>query len=64
MGVSRQHALLRPTLSQLLVHDLGSANGTYLNARMLIANTTAEVCDGDILSFGTLHLKVSIIKRP
>lgn len=64
MGVSRQHALLRPTPSKLLIHDLGSANGTYLNAKKLTANAATEVCDGDILTFGKLRFKVSIIERP
>ena len=65
LGVSRQHALLRPTTSRLLVLDMGSANGTYLNARALDeANPVAEVTDGDILSFGGLHLKVWIIEQP
>lgn len=65
LGVSRQHALLRPTTSRLLVLDLGSVNGTYLNETALDkTNPVAEVSDGDILSFGKLHLKVRIIERP
>jgi hypothetical protein len=65
LGVSRQHALLRPTTSRLLVLDLGSVNGTYLNETALDkTNPAAEVSDGDVLSFGKLHLKVRIIERP
>jgi hypothetical protein len=65
LGVSRQHALLRPTTSRLLVLDLGSVNGTYLNETALDeANPVVEVSDGDILSLGKLHLKVRIIEQP
>jgi len=64
LGVSRLHALLRPTPSHLLVYDLGSTNGTYLNARRVTAGAAAQVSDGAVLAFGRLQFTVRIIAQP
>jgi hypothetical protein len=52
-GVSRRQALLvrRPDGS-LVVRDLGSANGTQLNGRELLAGVDEPVKDGDVLAVG------------
>jgi len=52
-GVSRRQALLirRPDGS-LVVRDLGSANGTQLNGRDLLAGVDEPVKDGDVLAVG------------
>ncbi len=58
-GVSRQHCQFRREGSQLVVTDLDSTNGTYLNDRRLEAGKDAIVLHGDKLILGTLHLLVT-----
>ncbi len=64
LGVSRQHAMLRPTDSKLYITDLGSTNGTWLNGRSIGVNTPYSLSNGDILRFGRLEVIVQIVKRP
>ncbi len=64
LGVSRRHAALHPTPTQLLVTDLGSTNGTRRNGHPIGANTPYSLGDGDILALGALNLLVRIIERP
>jgi hypothetical protein len=58
-GVSRHHCQFRRVGLQLVVTDLHSTNGTYLNDRRLEAGKEAIVLDGDKLILGTLHLLVT-----
>jgi hypothetical protein len=58
-GVSRQHCRLRREGLQLVVTDLHTTNGTYLNDRRLEAGRDAIVLHGDKLILGTLHLIVT-----
>jgi hypothetical protein len=58
-GVSRQHCQFRRHDLQLIVTDLNSTNGTYLNDRRLEAGKDAIVLHGDKLILGTLHLLVT-----
>lgn len=58
-GVSRQHCRLRREGLQLVVTDLRTTNGTYLNDRRLEAGRDAIVLHGDRLILGTLHLLVT-----
>lgn len=54
-GISRQHARLTPTEEGLIVEDMGSANGTFLNGRRI----TREIAHGgDELAFDTLRFQV------
>jgi signal transduction histidine kinase len=64
LGVSRQHAKLRPTDAKLYVIDLESTNGTRINGRSIGVNTPYSLSNGDILALGQLELVVRIIKRP
>jgi hypothetical protein len=58
-GVSRQHCQLRRQSNQLVVTDLGSTNGTYLNDRRLDPGRDGVVLHGDKLILGTLHLIIT-----
>ena len=58
-GVSRQHCQFRREGQQLVVTDLHTTNGTYLNDRRLEAGRDAIVLHGDKLILGTLHLLVT-----
>lgn len=57
-GVSRCHALLRREGQRLIVQDLDSANGTYINGNQLVAHTPYPLSDGDLLRLGRLPLQV------
>lgn len=57
-GVSRRHCLLARHSEHLLVTDLGSTNGTYLNEKRLSPNEPQQIAHGDQLTLGTLHMVV------
>jgi pSer/pThr/pTyr-binding forkhead associated (FHA) protein len=54
--VSRLHCQLTATADGLLVKDLDSTNGTFVNGKRV---QTAKLRDGDRLSVGRLELAVS-----
>jgi hypothetical protein len=58
-SVSRHHAELTRDGSRLEVRDLGSTNGTWVNAARVSA---AMIHAGDQIAFGTVHLEVT--RRP
>ncbi len=55
-GVSRHHARIRVGPDRVLIDDLGSKNGTYVNRRRL--DTSAALEHGDEVSLGTAVLAV------
>jgi hypothetical protein len=57
-GVSRQHCKLERQEGHLLITDLGSANGTYLNHGPLLPHRAYVVKHGDQIVVGTLHMFV------
>ena len=50
--VSREHLLLRKSGDKLLVMDLKSKNGTFLNGHQIRPGTEIEVKDGDSIVVG------------
>jgi len=62
-GVSRLHAVLRHEGEKMLVRDLGSSNGTYVNGKRLQENVDMFISHGDILSLGKLKLQI-LVKNP
>jgi K+-sensing histidine kinase KdpD len=64
LGVSRDHAMLRPTEDKLYIVDKGSTNGTWLNGRSIGVNTPYCLANGDLLMLGRLELKVRIVRPP
>ena len=57
--VSREHALLRISEGSVLIEDLGSANGTYVNN---VRITEAQpLNDGDHILVGTQELRLSVV---
>lgn len=64
LGVSRRHAMLRPTDNKLFLMDLGSTNGTRLNGHSIGVNTPYSVSDGDRITLGRLEFIVTVIKKP
>jgi putative methionine-R-sulfoxide reductase with GAF domain len=64
-GVSRRHAILRPTHSKLFVIDLDSTNGTFHNgADIRDLDGPCMLHSGDTLTLGGLEFAVTIVKRP
>ncbi len=61
-GVSRRHALLRPTRHNLYLIDLESTNGTRCNGVRLGRGTVHVVKHGDTLSFGNMTFEVSMTR--
>lgn len=63
-GVSRRHAVLRPTPDSLLLIDQESTNGTFHNRKRLVPGKPQELEDQDIISFSNLHFKIMLVSRP
>jgi hypothetical protein len=58
-GVSRRHAKITRHGSEVLVEDLGSINGTFLNRRKLTPYFPQVLKSGDELQLSKLTLRVS-----
>ncbi len=56
--VGRRHAQLRFVGDRLLVSDLGSQNGTYLNGLRLREGTEVDLRHGDVLVVGNSRLRL------
>jgi diguanylate cyclase (GGDEF)-like protein len=54
-GISRRHAQLQVSDSEVLLQDLGSANGTYINDQPVTG--PMPVKDGDLLRLGNVVLR-------
>ena len=59
-GVSRLHALLKRDGKRIVLMDLGSANGTYVNGKRLTPNTERLITHGDVVSLGKLKFQVLV----
>src|SRR5262245_24238492 len=56
-SVSRRHARLIHRAGEVFLEDLGSANGTLLNGRTVVA--PIRLCHGDVITIGPRELKVT-----
>jgi signal transduction histidine kinase len=63
-GVSRRHALLRPTESKLYLIDLGSTNGTWINGHSIGVNMPYSLSNGDVVRLGRLEFAIHIVSHP
>lgn len=59
-GVSRCHARITKRNGKLAIEDLGSLNGTFVNARKLAPYIPTKLEDGDYVHLGTLLIQVNI----
>lgn len=57
-GVSRLHAVVKRDADRVLVMDLGSSNGTYVNGRRINPHVEESLNHGDILALGKLKIQV------
>jgi len=63
-GVSRRHAMLRPTRNSLFLIDLESTNGTRINASNIGRGTARKLANDDVVTLGDLTFTVRIISKP
>jgi hypothetical protein len=59
-GVSRRHARIVKQASAVIVEDLGSINGTFINGQKLASYTAEVLEDGDFLQLGKLIIQVKL----
>jgi hypothetical protein len=57
-GVSRMHASIRAIDEQIMVTDLGSANGTNINGMKMSSHIPYPVRHGDILTLGKFKIQI------
>lgn len=57
-GVSRLHAVVKRDTERVVIMDLGSSNGTYLNGRRLNPHTEEMLKHGDVIALGKLKIQV------
>jgi hypothetical protein len=60
-GVSRLHAVIRRDPSDIVLIDLDSANGTFINGKRLKPNEEQSLANGDVVALG--RLKIQILLR-
>ena len=60
--LSRLHARLADVAGRLVIHDLGSTNGTFVNGRQIRAPTPVK--PGDVIWAGITTLTLTTRKRP
>ncbi len=59
--VSRRHATVRQDGHTVVVTDLDSANGTYVNDRRIFEGTRVE--DGDLIRLGSAEIRIKVDGR-
>jgi hypothetical protein len=57
-GVSRLHAVIRRNDGGVMVMDLGSANGTYINGVRITPNIEQPLHHGDVMALGKLKIQI------
>lgn len=62
-GVSRVHAALRLDRDMLMIQDLGSSNGTFVNGQRVSGDQWRVVRNQDELRLGSLSIKVRFNSR-
>lgn len=62
-GVSRLHAVVKRSGEQVILMDLGSSNGTYLNGKRMAPNKEQGLHHGDLMMFGKLKIQI-LLKTP
>ena len=62
-GVSRMHAVIKRKEGQIVLMDLDSANGTYINGRRLGSRQEVGLEDGDVIGLGALKIQLRLKAR-
>ncbi|MCA9912613.1 MAG: FHA domain-containing protein [Anaerolineae bacterium] len=61
LGLSRQHATIYAHDHKLLVKDLSSRNGTFVNGTAVPSGGALPLHEGDVVRFGNLSLRISFL---
>lgn len=61
LGLSRRHAVVLRDGERLLVKDLNSRNGTFVNGAIVAGGNTRVIRDGDEVRFGNLAMRVTFL---
>jgi len=56
-GVSRLHAVLKKNDNRVIIMDLGSSNGTYVNGVRLKPENEYPLSHGNIIALGKLKIQ-------
>lgn len=64
LGVSRRHAMIRPTRNRLYLIDLNSTNGSYVNAVPVGKGMAQVLRHGDTVSLSRLSFVIEIVSSP
>lgn len=59
LGLSRRHAIILRENNNILVKDLNSRNGTFVNGVIVAAGGTQIIRDGDEIRFGNLVMRAT-----
>ncbi len=57
-GVSRLHAVIRNNAGSIVIMDLGSSNGTYINGARIVPNIEQTLRHGDVVALGKLKMQI------
>ena len=57
---SRQHALITFEEGKLVIEDLNSANGTFVNRARIYPGQKRDLAVGDVLQIGTVQMKLKV----
>jgi hypothetical protein len=63
LGVSRRHAKLIRSKATLMIEDLGTLNGTFLNGERLLPGHSHVICDGDELKLAAMVMAIVFEKK-
>lgn len=63
LGVSRRHARFIRSSVTVMIEDLGTLNGTFINGEKLAPGHTHVVCDGDELRLGAMIMAIIFEKK-
>jgi pSer/pThr/pTyr-binding forkhead associated (FHA) protein len=63
LGVSRQHCMMKVLNDKLILVDLDSINGTFVNGKRAKPLKRYPLVDGDTISIGRLTLELRFFKK-
>lgn len=62
--LSRHHAVIKVERGRVVVEDLGSSNGTFVNGVCVKAGEPWPLADGDLVQFGSEDDNANSTRRP
>lgn len=62
-SVSRRHARILKRENSVILEDLGSINGTFINGKKLDPYMSEVLSDGDLLQVGKIPIEIKILNQ-